>query len=114
MLTQQSLAGAATPYVALMNCKYTGLSKKSRPLVWAILPVDLKLYILYNNTMSTTVVLTYPNRKPSMWFWERQDWAKENCGSFTTHSVVKVGYDIQAHFHFDKASDATMFRLKWL
>jgi hypothetical protein len=64
--------------------------------------------------MNTTVVLTYPYHDPSMWFWERRHWAKRNCGSFTTDNVVKAGYNVQAHFHFDKASDATMFGLKWI
>jgi hypothetical protein len=49
-----------------------------------------------------------------MWFWERRHWAKRNCGSFTTDNVGKAGYNVQAHFHFDKASDATMFGLKWI
>jgi hypothetical protein len=73
----------------------------------------MKLHPLYNSTMNTTVVLTYPRSDPSMWFWERRHWAKRNCGNFSTDNVVKAGYNVQAHFHFDKASDATMFGLKW-
>jgi hypothetical protein len=64
--------------------------------------------------MNTTVVLTYPHSEAIKRFWERADWARENCGSFTTHQVVRVGYDVQAHYHFNKASEATMFILKWL
>jgi hypothetical protein len=60
-----------------------------------------------------------PYEEAEEYFQEAADWAKQNCGTFISHSVQDMGdfsyeYDQIAEYRFNDIKDAIWFQLRWL